>query len=77
MAMITGNVRLAATEPTQLLIDPAALEGKTSGLAHPSAVKCENLYTVDHRDILRILGTLNPALMARIDECLKAALSLR
>jgi mRNA interferase MazF len=77
VAMITGNIRLAATEPTQLLIDPATPEGKASGLAYPSAVKCENLYTVDQRDVPRILGSLDPALMARIDDCLRAALSLR
>jgi len=76
VAMITGNIRLATTEPTQLLIDPAAPEGKSSGLSYPSAVKCENLYTVDQRDIPRILGSLPPSLMGRIDDCLKAALGL-
>jgi hypothetical protein len=41
--MITGNTRLATTEPTQLLIDPTTADGRGSGLAHASAVKCENL----------------------------------
>jgi mRNA interferase MazF len=76
VAMITGNIRLAASEPTQLLIDPSSDEGKRSGLAYPSTVKCENLFTVSQQDILRTLGTLPASLMARIDDCLKAALGL-
>jgi mRNA interferase MazF len=76
VAMITGSIRLATTEPTQLLIDPATAEGQSSGLAYPSAVKCENLYTVSQQDILRTIGNLPPSLMSRIDDCLKAALGL-
>ena len=73
---ITGNIRLAATEPTQLLIDPATLEGKASGLAYPSAVKCENLYTVSQQDVIRKLGSLSPSAMTRVDACLREALGL-
>jgi mRNA interferase MazF len=58
------------------LIDPASAEGSTSGLAFPSAIKCENLYTVRKQDILRTLGSLPTSLMAKVDECLKAALGL-
>jgi mRNA-degrading endonuclease toxin of MazEF toxin-antitoxin module len=76
VAMFTGNVRLATTEPTQILIDPAAPGGQASGLAYPSAVKCENLYTISHRDILRTPGRIPPPIMARVDTCLKEALGL-
>jgi mRNA-degrading endonuclease toxin of MazEF toxin-antitoxin module len=76
VAMITGNTRLAMTEPTQLLIDPTTPEGSASGLGYPSAVKCENLYTISRRDIIRTLGSLPPTLMARVDACLKASLDL-
>jgi mRNA interferase MazF len=76
VAMITGNIRLATTEPTQMLIDPATPEGQSSGIAYPSAVKCENLYTVSQQDILRTLGNLPSSLMSRIDHCLKTALDL-
>lgn len=76
VAMITGNTRLATTEPTQLLIDPATADGQTSGLAYPSAVKCENLYTISQQDIVRTLGSLSPSLMSRVDDCLKASLGL-
>ena len=76
VAMISGNTRLATTEPTQLLIDSAAPEGRLSGLAYPSAVKCENLYTVSQQDILQTVGSLPASLMVKIDCCLKAALNL-
>jgi mRNA-degrading endonuclease toxin of MazEF toxin-antitoxin module len=74
VAMITGNTRFAGTEPTQLLIDPSTVEGQSSGLSYPSAVKCGNLYTVDQRDILATIGRLPASLMTLIDVCLKAAL---
>jgi len=74
--MITGNTRFARTEPTQLLVDPSTREGQSSGLSHPSAVKCGNLYTVDQRDILATIGRLPASAMAQIDSCLKAALEL-
>ncbi len=46
LAMITGNTKLIGKEPTQFLIDPATTDGKSSGLNHASAVKCNNLMTV-------------------------------
>ncbi|MCC6123911.1 MAG: type II toxin-antitoxin system PemK/MazF family toxin [Pirellulales bacterium] len=76
VAMITGNVRLAESEPTQFSIDPATPEGRLSGLHAPSAVKCENLFTVMQSNILHTIGHLSPALMSKADECLKASLGL-
>jgi mRNA-degrading endonuclease toxin of MazEF toxin-antitoxin module len=46
LPMITGNTRLVGRESTQFLIDPGTPEGRSAGLAYPSAVKCENLMTV-------------------------------
>jgi len=76
VAMITGNIRYAETEPTQLLIDPSTRDGQSSGLSYPSAVKCGNLYTVDQRDILTTIGRLPASAMAQIESRLKAALEL-
>ena len=45
VAMITSNISLARSEPTQVLIDIGTTDGKQTGLVHTSAVKCENLYT--------------------------------
>ena len=76
VAMVTGNTRLAGKEPDQFLIDPSTPEGRSSGIAFPSAVKCQNLMTIARNDILRTLGHLSDPLMAELDTCLKAALSL-
>ena len=76
VVMITGNVSRVGSEATQLLIDPGSAEGRSSGLHAPSAVKCENVFTVSQRHVLRTVGRLSPKLMARVDACLKAALAL-
>ena len=77
VAMITSTTTRAAAEPTQLLVDPTGFEGRESGLLRVSAVKCENLFTVDQRLMLRRIGSFSPALMARVDDCLRAALELK
>ncbi len=77
IAMITGNIQRAGTEPTQLLVDPSVPDGKNSGLHGPSAVKCENLFTISQGDILRTIGRLSLALMAKVDACLKSSLGLK
>ena len=76
VAMITSNTRLAIEEPTQVLIDITTPDGKETGLALTSAVKCENLYTLPVR-IMRKIGTMPPALMHQVDAALKASLSLK
>jgi mRNA interferase MazF len=74
--MITGNLTLVGTEPTQFLIDPATADGASSGLRHASAVKCENLMTVPQSAIVTTLGHLSGALVQKLNNCLKAALEL-
>lgn len=76
VAMVTGNVRFAQTEPTQLLIDPVTADGKSSGLIRLSALKCSNLYTVDQKHIIATIGSLSPVMMSKVDACLKAALGI-
>ena len=73
VAMITGNVSRSG-EPTQLLIDPATADGGSLGLHHVSVVNCSNLFTITQRDVAHTLGHLAPALLAQLNECLKAAL---
>jgi mRNA interferase MazF len=77
VAMITSTTQGVPTVPTQFLIDVATPEGKRSGLLHTSAVKCENLFTVEQQLVLRTIGHLDPAAMDRVDACLKASLGLK
>jgi mRNA interferase MazF len=76
VAMITSTTDLAAQEPTQLLIDRQMPEGEQSGLLHTSAIKCENLLTIEQRMVVKAIGTLPQAVMARVDLCLKKSLGL-
>ena len=76
LALITKTTHRASLEPTQLLIDITTPVGKQTGLLHTSAVKCEHLITLHLNLVYRIVGYLPPALMQRIDACLKASLDL-
>lgn len=71
---ITGNLALAS-DPACLLIDVTTAEGQATGLTKTSVVSCLVLATVFARDV-QPLGALSPALMQRLDACLKAALGL-
>jgi mRNA-degrading endonuclease toxin of MazEF toxin-antitoxin module len=75
LAMVTGNTSLVGKEPTQFLIDPAG-DGASSGLTHPSAVKCENLMTIPQKDIVKVLGQLSDSLKQLLNDCLRASLDL-
>jgi mRNA-degrading endonuclease toxin of MazEF toxin-antitoxin module len=76
VAMVTGNTSLVGKDPAQFLIDPGTPEGKSSGLAYRSAVKCENLMTIAQADIIRTLGHLSDDLKTRLNDCLKEVLDL-
>src|SRR5438876_7399339 len=75
IAAITSKLS-SAHQPHQLLIDLSTADGAASGLLTDSAVRCEWLHTVPQMDVQRIIGQLSDALLARIDECLKAALGI-
>src|SRR5437763_15330113 len=76
LALITSSARRRVGAATQLEIDIATPDGVQTGLAINPVVQCENLVTVDRSFILRIRGHLPPALMLKINDCLKAALEV-
>jgi len=74
VAIITStNVRVQ-TEPTQLFVDVSSLDGRRTGLLHNSTVKGEHIDTIDQRDAVCKIGTFSPALLQRLEACIKAAL---
>lgn len=75
VATITKNTSRVG-KPIQLLIDLSTPDGTSSGLNATSAMVGNDLFTVDRSKIIKRLGNLSPARMARIDLCLKAALGL-
>jgi mRNA-degrading endonuclease toxin of MazEF toxin-antitoxin module len=76
LAMITGNTRFVGKEPSQFLIDPTTPDGKSSGLKHASAVKCNNLVTIAQANVIHTLGHLSDTLKVKLNDSLKAALEL-
>jgi mRNA interferase MazF len=75
VAQVTTNIR-RAVEITQLLIDQQHPDWNSSGLHHPSVVNCSNIYTIERRDIARVIGSLSNATLKQVDECLRAALAI-
>ena len=75
VAQITSNLR-AANEPTHLLIEAGSPEGQQAGLLHDSLVACNNLATIEHALVAKVIGSLPASEMAKIGDCLKTALEL-
>jgi len=76
VAMITTTTIRAGSEPTQLKIVLTSVAGKSSGLLFDSAVKCENLFTIEQDAIHRVIGHLPKTAMGQVDRCLRSALGL-
>src|SRR5687767_12366109 len=64
VAQITGTTHRAA-EPTQVLIEVTAPEGRQSGLRFDSVVNCVNLVTLHKDKVLRVLGSLPDVAMQK------------
>jgi mRNA interferase MazF len=76
VVLITSNTSRAGLEATQYLIDSSHRDWTASGLAFPSVVKCENIYTFNNKRILRTIGRLSDLTMRQVNDCLKASLDL-
>jgi mRNA interferase MazF len=75
-AMVTSNLKLAATESTQFVIDISTPDGKQSGLLRTSAIKCENLYTLPQAVVRQKIGRLSVAHQSQLNSALKASLGI-
>jgi mRNA interferase MazF len=74
-AEVTKNLTMAS-DPACLFIDISTPEGKATGLDRNSVVSCLLLATIKADLVHQVLGTLSPALMQKLNACLKAALEL-
>lgn len=75
LAPITSNIRHAG-DPAQVQIDPSSTDGTRTGLLRPSAIKCENLATVETRLIRRRIGIASASLLNQLEAALKVSLAL-
>ena len=76
VAGISSKTGLAGKEPTQVLVDPQAADGLSSGLIQTSVIKCHRIYTIEKAAVRRVLGTLSVVTMERVDEALKLTLAV-
>jgi mRNA interferase MazF len=75
VAQITSNLT-RANDAAHLFIDLATADGSQSGLLHDSVVSCLNLATLTEDRFDKVIGHLSDALMAKANDCLKAAFAL-
>ena len=75
VAEVTTNLG-AASDPANLLIEVATSEGQATGLKQDSVVTCLHLVTLSEDRVGATIGRLLPALLTKIDGCLKSALGL-
>lgn len=75
VAEITKNLSLAR-DPACLLIEVNTPDGQACGLLHDSVASCLLLATIDADKVAFVLGSLSPAMVEKLNECLKAALAI-
>ncbi|SRR5581483_5814582 len=75
VAEITSNLSRAA-DPAHLLIEVATPEGQATGLIQDSVVTCLQLATISEDRITSVIGKLSAAILAKLNDRLKAALEI-
>ena len=75
LAPITSNVS-HLNEPTQVAVDPTTPDGSQTGLLRPSAIKCENLATVETRLVRRKIGVLSASFLSQLETAIKDSLAI-
>ena len=73
---VTKNLTMA-NDPACLFIDTSTVDGAVTGLVRNSVVSCLVLASVYADNIEKVLGVLSPALMQKLNECLKTALDIQ
>jgi len=75
VAEVTSNLTMAS-DPACLFIDTNTSDGRATGVVRDCVVSCLVLVTVYADTIVQSLGCLSPAMLNKLDNCLKAAMAL-
>jgi mRNA interferase MazF len=75
IVQITGNLSRLG-DKSHLLLEAATPEGQQAGILHDSMISCNNIATIEQTLIAKVIGSLPPTTMNKVDNCLKAALQL-
>ena len=76
VALVTSNLSHAG-DPASVFVDLTTPDGKATGLLKDSVISCINLATIHESLIDRKIGSLSPALWAKVEAALKVALDLK
>ena len=76
VVLLTSKTRFTPGSPTEILITAESPVGRQAGLIFDSAVQGHNMLTIDRSFIRRKIGTMTVETLAKVDNCLKAALAL-
>jgi mRNA-degrading endonuclease toxin of MazEF toxin-antitoxin module len=75
VAEVTSNLSMAS-DSSCLFIDSKTPDGRATGVVRDCVVSCLVLVTVYSDTIVQTLGALSPAMLNRLDNCLKCAMAL-
>lgn len=75
IAEVTSNLTMV-NDPACFFIDVNTPDGKATGLIRDSVVSCLLLVTVYADTVAQVMGSLSPAMVQKIDKCLKVSLDL-
>ena len=75
VAEVTTNLTIAS-DPSSLLVEVSTPDGQATGLTQDSVITCLQIATLAADRVERVIGTLSPALLQRLEWCLRAALGL-
>jgi mRNA interferase MazF len=75
IAEITSNLA-HVSQPHQVLIDIRAPDGAASGLLTNSAVRLNRLHLIPQVDVQRVIGSMSPSIMQKVDDALRSALGI-
>ena len=71
VAAITSTVS-PVTYPVEVVVEPSS----TNGLGARSSIRLDQIRTVDRQRLIKRLGTVDSAIMAKVDEALKISVGL-
>ena len=75
VAQVTGNMG-EKNDPACLFIDATSAEGKAAGLDRDCLICCTLLNLMSADRLQEKIGKLSPKMLAKLDDCLKAALGI-
>ena len=75
VAQITSNLA-RQSDKSHVLIEVNTPDGAQTGLLHDSLISCNNLATIEHTLIDRVIGSLGPTSLQSLDIALKQALQI-